>query len=353
MHSTRLVNELMPETSLNKFILPRPLELEGGYTFSKAHVAFQTFGRLSRNKDNVVWVFHALTANSNPLEWWPGLVGENCLINPEEHFIVCANMIGSCYGSLGPAEINPETGEKYGASFPEVTIGDIVTSLQMLKEHLGIEKIRIGIGGSMGGQQLLEWAVREPDLFELIIPLATNARHSAWGIAFNTAQRMALEADQTFRDATPDAGQAGLKAARAIGMLSYRNMNTFNSTQSDSDHRRNGFSAESYQRYQGQKLANRFDAHAYYTLSKTMDSHNVGRNYGSPEAALSRINSDVLSIAISSDLLFPPEEQEFIARNCKHGKFASLDSLFGHDGFLIEVEKISAIIQPVLVNRFA
>jgi homoserine O-acetyltransferase len=200
----------------------------------------------------------------------------------------------------------------------------------------------------MGGQQLLEWAVRDPDLFELIIPVATNARHSPWGIAFNTAQRMALESDKTFYGYTSDAGKTGLKTARAIGMLSYRNMDTFNQTQRDDIKKTSSFAAESYQRYQGEKLARRFDAHSYYTLSKAMDSHHIGRNYDSLEDALKQIKSNVLAIGIKSDLLFPPQEQEFIARHSQKGKFTTLESLYGHDGFLIEVEKLTRIISPVL-----
>ncbi|MEJ2004291.1 MAG: alpha/beta fold hydrolase, partial [Cyclobacteriaceae bacterium] len=219
------------DTHIHSLPLSSPFRLESGVNLEKAVIAFQTFGRLSKERDNVIWIFHALTANSNPLEWWPGLVGKEKLFDPEKHFIVCAKMLGSCYGSTGAADINPETGRKYGPDCPEVTIRDIVTSLQVLKNHLGISRIKCGIGGSMGGQQLLEWAVREPELFDLIIPVATNARHSPWGIAFNTAQRMAVEADPTFHNYTADGGKAGLKAARAIGMLSYRNKETFNKTQ--------------------------------------------------------------------------------------------------------------------------
>ncbi len=348
MHSAKSAAESMPDTLAKQLHLPRPYQLEGGDVLTDVTIAYHTFGELSPAKDNVIWVFHALTANSNPLEWWPGLVGEGFLFNPREHFIVCANMLGSCYGTTGPDSINPVTGGRYGADFPVVTIGDIVGLHQELKSHLGIEKIHCGLGGSMGGQQLLEWAVREPALFDFIIPIATNARHSAWGIAFNSAQRMAIEGDSTFRDNHPDAGQKGLEAARAIAMLSYRNQQTYNQTQTDTDHRATGFSADSYQRYQGRKLSKRFDAHSYYSLSQTMDSHDVGRNFGSEVEALQRIESNVLAISISSDLLFPPDEQEFIARSCKNGKYISLDSLFGHDGFLIETEQLTKVIDPFL-----
>jgi len=341
----------VPDNKIQELPLSGPLRLESGAILNDVTIAFQTFGMLSEAKDNVIWVFHALTANSNPFEWWPGLVGNEALFNPKDHFIICANMLGSCYGSTGASSVDAKTGEKYGASFPDISISDIVTTLQQLRNHLGISKIKCGIGGSMGGQQLIEWAVREPDLFELIIPVATNAWHSPWGIAFNTAQRMALEADPTFHSRTRNGGLAGLEAARAIGMLSYRSKETFNKTQSGKRENSDEFAADTYQRYQGAKLAKRFDAHSYYALSKAMDSHNIGKHDDSAEAALRRIRSNVLAIGINSDLLFPPEEQEFIARHCRRGKFTAMDSLYGHDGFLIEVEKLTAIISPFLDHQ--
>ena len=341
-----LEKELMPD--IRQFHLPSPLKLAGGGILRSPVIAYTTAGRLSPDKDNVIWVFHALTANSDPQEWWPGVVGPGAVFDPEHHFIVCANMLGSCYGSTCPASENPETGNTYGPDFPLVTIEDMVHAHKHLCAHLGIEQILCGIGGSMGGQQLLEWAVQEPDRFRKIIPIATNARHSAWGIAFNSAQRQALESDPTFFTWSADAGEKGLQAARAIAMLSYRNQITYNKTQSDQDGRFEHFSAESYQRYQGQKLSNRFNAHSYYILSKAMDSHNVGRNYIDVPSALARINSQVLAIGISSDLLFPVTEQQEIADHCRNGGFVMLDSFYGHDGFLIEHEQLTQVVGPFL-----
>lgn len=341
-----LEKELMP--NVQQFHLPGALTLAGGGVLTNPVLSYTTSGTLSKNKDNVVWVFHALTANSDPQEWWPGLVGEGDIIDPEKYFIVCANMLGSCYGSTGPSSDDPKTGAIYGTDFPLVTIADLVECHKQLSNHLGIEKILCGIGGSMGGQQLLEWAVQEPQRFEKIIPIATNARHSAWGIAFNAAQRQAIEADATFPEKRPSAGEAGLQAARAIAMLSYRNQQTYNKTQTDSDGRLDDYSAESYQRYQGEKLCRRFDAHTYHTLSKAMDSHNVGRNFGGVSEALGRIESEVLSIGITSDLLFPIEEQQEIAKHCRNSRFETVDSFYGHDGFLIEVSQLTSFIDPFL-----
>jgi homoserine O-acetyltransferase len=296
----------------------------------------------------VVWVFHALTANSNPQEWWPGVVGPGALFDPEKYFIVCANMLGSCYGSTGPPSQDPDSNDIYGPDFPLITIEDMVAGHKLLAKHLNVDEIFCGIGGSMGGQQLLEWAVQEPDRFQKIIPIATNARHSAWGIAFNSAQRQAIESDPSYFNKTQGAGDKGLQAARAIAMLSYRNQRTYNKTQSDEDGRLTEFSAESYQRYQGKKLSKRFDAHSYYALSKAMDSHNAGRNHGGIPDALARISSEVLAIGISSDLLFPVHEQIEISQHCRNGSFVALDSFYGHDGFLIEHEKLRDTISPFL-----
>ena len=209
----------------------QPFLLESGAVLPQYHLAYTTHGRLNEAKDNVVWIFHALTANSDPAEWWDGLVGEGKLFDPAHYFIVCANMPGSCYGSSGPLDINPATNEPYFHDFPFFTIKDMVRAYQPLKTFLGIANIHIGIGGSMGGQQLLEWAIEEPQLFEFIFPIATNAQHSPWGIAFNTSQRMAIEADNSWEEKNSHAGMAGMKAARAIALLSYRNYDTYRDKQ--------------------------------------------------------------------------------------------------------------------------
>jgi homoserine O-acetyltransferase len=256
-------------------------------------------------------------------------VGEEDIINPNDHFIVCANILGSCYGSTGPQN----------RKFPLITVRDMVSAHQLLKDHLEIDRISLGIGGSMGGQQLLEWAVQEPRLFEAIIPLATNAFHSPWGIAFNEAQRMALDNIDSAR---------GLETARAIAMLSYRHYDTYQKSQFDLDQRWDSFSASSYQRYQGEKLRKRFSSESYYYLSKAMDSHNIGRHFGSAEAALSRIKSRALVMGVNSDILFPPHEQRFLAENIVGAEYAEIQSDYGHDGFLVEHKQIARLIKTFL-----
>lgn len=332
-----------------------PFTLESGNRIPAYHLAYTTYGKLNHAKDNVVWIFHALTANSEPEEWWPGLVGEGKLFDPEKHFIVCVNMPGSCYGSIGPLDKNPETGSPYFHTFPFFTPRDMIRAYKPLKEFLGIHKIQVGIGGSMGGQQLLEWAVDEPDLFENIFPLATNARHSPWGIAFNTSQRMCIEADSTWKEEHPLAGVEGMKAARAAALLSYRHYEAYNKTQPRSsefpfDSGWNG--ASSYQRYQGEKLAKRFNAFSYYVLSQGMDSHDLSRGRGSLQETLGKIRARTLVVGITTDILFPVSEQDFIAEHIPDASVVHIDSLYGHDGFLLEFHQLEKLISDFLPSRW-
>jgi len=326
-----------------------PFSLECGATLNELTIAYCTYGTLNEKKDNVVWVCHALTANAEADDWWSGLIGKGMLLDPAHYFIVCANMLGSCYGTTGPESINPDTGQPYNGDFPVITVRDIVNSQVLLKEHLGIDKIKLALGGSMGGQQVLEWAISYPDVFENICLLATNAQHSPWGIAFNEAQRMAIYADDTLHSGNPEAGWKGLEAARAIAMLSYRNYVTYERSQMENDTSKiDDFRASSYQRYQGEKLRKRFNVFSYLTLSKAMDSHNVGRGRESSAAALQTIKANTLVIGIKTDILFPTSEQEFIASNIPAAKLECIDSIFGHDGFLINYEEISVFLKPFL-----
>lgn len=331
------------------FSYNKPFRLESGALLNEYHLAYTTIGELNENKDNVIWIFHALTANSNAEEWWPGLVGKGKLFDPAKYFIVCVNMPGSTYGSTSPLDINPLTNEPFYHTFPWFTCRDMIRAYQPLREALGIRKIFIGIGGSMGGQQLLEWAIEEPFLFEHIIPIATNAYHSAWGIAFNASQRMAIEADPTWKNKSDDAGVEGLKVARSIALLSYRHYEAYGISQiEDSNEITDDFKSESYQRYQGEKLAMRFNAFSYYFLSRGMDSHNVGRGRQSIELSLKEITAKTLVIGISNDVLFPLEEQRFLASTINGAAFKAIDSFYGHDGFLLEYEPITQSILTFL-----
>ena len=328
MHSRKLAPLLsVPDT--HYFEYNEPVILESGKTLSGIRLAYTTCGDLNDTRTNVVWVFHALTANANPVDWWSGLVGKGKTIDTEHYYVICVNMPGSCYGSTEP--------ESY--DFPVITIRDMVRCYQLLAAHLGIAQVHLGIGGSMGGQQLLEWAVTSPDFFKNVCVLASNARHSAWGIAFNATQRMALESTS---------GPEGLEVARAIALLSYRTQHTYRKTQTDFDERIDNFRAESYQRYQGGKLSARFSPLSYWYLSKAMDSHNVGRGRGSVRKALKLITANTLIIALKGDLLFPIAEQLFLAKNIPGARLEVVDSNYGHDGFLIETPAIGKLLNDFL-----
>jgi homoserine O-acetyltransferase/O-succinyltransferase len=327
----------MPEI----FNYHNPFTLESGDIVQGYHLAYTTLGTLNQKKDNAVWIFHALTANSDASEWWPGLVGEGKLFDPSIYFIVCVNMPGSCYGSSGPLEIDPATSHPYYHTFPLFTTRDMIRAYIPLRKFLGVERIQIGIGGSMGGQQLLEWAIEEPEVFRYIFPIATNAQHSPWAIAFNASQRFCIETDPTWKLNEPEAGLEGMKTARSVALLSYRSYDTYKLGQAEVTNEKIAqFNSESYQRYQGDKLAKRFNAFSYYSLSKSMDSHNVGRGRGSVVEALHMIKAKTLSIGIRSDLLFPVEEQEYLAAHIEGARFRLIDSYYGHDGFLLEFEQI-------------
>ncbi len=338
--------------SYNIFKSDKSFTLESGITLPGYHLAYTTYGKLNAERNNAVWIFHALTANSDAAEWWPGLVGEGKLFDPEKYFIICVNMPGSAYGSTGPLTEDPNSNQFYYHDFPLFTTRDIIRSYKPLLSFLQIEKIKIGIGGSMGGQQLLEWAVEEPDLFEFIFPIATNAFHSPWGVAFNESQRMAIECDATWKQKNESAGLNGMKVARSIALLSYRNYNTYNASQSEVEiEKADNFKSASYQIYQGEKLAKRFNAFSYYFLSKSMDSHNVGRSRVSVEAALQQVKAKTLVIGITTDILFPISEQKFIADNIPGSEFKAIQSLYGHDGFLLEFNQIENIIHEFLIKQ--
>lgn len=309
--------------------------LESGKTIPELAIAYCTYGTLNAAKDNVIYVCHAITANADVADWWPNMVGDGLIFDTQKYFIVCANVLGSCYGTSGPNSINATTNQPFGKDFPMLTIRDIVKAHRLLVEHLQLQSIHLLCGGSLGGQQALEWAIEDAVCIKNLFVIATNAKHSAWGIAFNETQRMAIES-------------GSIETARAIAMLSYRNYGMYESTQTDTEEKLDAFRASSYQRYQGQKLKNRFNADSYYLLSKAMDSHNVGRNRVSVKNALSIIKAKTLIIGITSDLLFPVSEQKQIADEISNAVYEEIDSPYGHDGFLIETEKISALLRKHL-----
>ena len=325
-----------------------PFALENGAVLPFLTIAYHTYGRLAPSGDNVIWVCHALTANSDVADWWPNTVVEGGLLDPSKYFIVCANKLGSCYGTTGPLSENPATGKPYYMDFPLVTIRDMVGAHKLLADHLGIGRIRAIIGGSTGGCQAMEWAIDEPDRFDVLSSTVTSYKTSPWVVANSEAQRMSLRADKTLFGDDPQGGKEGLAAARALSMLIYRNAVAFNATQADPEEKLTDFRAASYQRYQGLKLSKRFDARCYYKLLDALDSHDVGRGRGGAEKALGRIKARSVIMSIDSDIMFPSAEIETMARMIPGADYFVIHSDFGHDGFLIETSVISEILKKYL-----
>ena len=323
------------------------ITLESGAVLPEVDITYDTFGTLNQAKDNVIWVCHALTANSDVADWWPHTVEEGRFLDPTRYFIICANFLGSHYGTTSPLSVNPATGEKYYYDFPQITVRDMVKCHQLLAKHLGIERVKLLIGSSIGGFQCMEWAISEPKFMESVALIATTTCTEPWAAAFNESQRMAIRTDHTWGQRRDDAGIDGMAVARSIALISYRGGAAYNATQQDENPSEASFTrrAHSYQQYQGEKLRRRFNAMSYYRLSEAVDSHNIARGRGSIAEALARIEARALVVAISSDILFPPEAHTPLREHIRDVEYHLIESEFGHDGFLVEHEKLNTIIQ--------
>jgi homoserine O-acetyltransferase/O-succinyltransferase len=320
-------------------------ELESGEQLPRFELFYSTWGKLNEAKDNVIWICHALTANSEATDWWDGMVGEGKLYDPAKHFIICHNMLGSCYGSTSPLSTNPLTQKLYLRDFPQYTTRDSARVIDELRKELKINKVHTLLGGSMGGMVALEWAIIAPEVFDNLVLMATCAKTSPWCVALNETQRMCIESDTSWYEDDANAGKNGLRAARAVALLSYRNYEAYKETQSETDSEKiDHYRAQSYQIYQGEKLVKRFNTHAYYFMSKAMDAHHVGRGRGSMENALAQIIAKTIIIGISSDMLFPVEEQKELATHINGAEYFEINSFYGHDGFLIESKAITEIL---------
>src|SRR5574344_135359 len=334
----------------NKIIVDSPFRFEAGGVLDRLELVYHTSAREYKPGEKVVWICHALTGNSNPEDWWPQMVGKGKIFDPDEYYVVCVNMLCSPYGSSSPASINPSTGKPFLFDFPRTTVRDIVNANILVRKHLGIDKIDMMIGPSIGGFQALEWVIMEPDVIKNVVFLATATRVNPFMTAFNESQRMAIEADPTFREAASlDGGKAGLACARSIALISYRTYEGYNRTQEESEvDTLFANRACSYQRYQGKKLIDRFDAYCYWYLTYSLDSMNVGRNRGGVEAALDSITANSLMISIDSDVLFPPKHGMATVAALNNAEYREISSPFGHDGFLIESDQLGAILAPWL-----
>lgn len=330
-----------------------PFDFEGGGHLPSINVTFHTSPGEYDGSRKVVWICHALTANSDVEDWWPEMVGSGRLIDTDKYYVVCVNMLGSPYGSSSPASINPETGKPYLLDFPDVSVRDIVAAIIHVRKYLGISTIDLLTGSSIGGFQAIEWAVIEPDVFRNAVFIATEPRISPWLLASVETQRMALRADKSYLEAADiHGGEEGLKCARAIAMMSYRCFQGYALTQPETDvDTLFADRAASYERYQGEKLVRRgFDAYCYNSVSTAVTSNNVGRGRGGVEAALGTIKASTIVVSIDTDGLFPPFHIEEWARFIPAVDYRMITSRFGHDGFLLEISQLGAIIGEVLAK---
>ena len=368
------------------FAPPNPLTLEGGQKLGPITVAYETYGELSPEKDNAIFVCHALTGdahvagkhseNDRKTGWWDGLVGPGKALDTNKYFIICANVLGGCQGTTGPSARNPETGRPYGLRFPFITVGDIVEVHAALVRHLGIDTLLGIIGGSLGGMQVLDWVARYPDMIRSAICLASAAKLSAQGIAFNAVGRRAITADPQFHNgdyygADPskygDVGpKFGLALARMVAHITYLSEASierkFGRDLQHSDHlaydlqRETEFKIESYLHYQGKRFIERFDANSYLYLTRAMDYFDLSARYGSLQQALGRTNARFLVTSYHTDWLFPSVQSREIVKALvetrRHVTYLELESVFGHDSFLIEIEQLEELVTPFLREAY-
>ncbi len=355
------------------------IKLDSGKKFGPITVAYETYGELNSDKSNAILVCHALSGNAHAAGfhksmghkpgWWDDVIGPGKAIDTDKYFVICSNVIGGCAGTTGPSSINPETGKPYGANFPVITIGDMVKVQKLLVDYLGIEKLLAVIGGSMGGMQALEWALRFPDNVLSSIVIAATARLSPQSIAFNAVGRNAIIRDENWNGGdyygkVPPS--VGLSIARMIGHITYlsdesmhkkfgRRLQTRNEFGFDFSKE---FQVESYLDYQGNKFVEIFDANSYLYVTKAMDYFDVAAMYGkgSLEEAMKLVKSRMLVVSFTSDWLFPPyQSQEIVNALLKQKKdvsYYNIESSYGHDAFLLEIDLEEKIISSFIDATF-
>lgn len=341
----RYLAGFMPEP----IILPE-LKLDSGIVLDDVPIVYDAWGELNSERDNAVVVCHALTGNTRADVWWGPLIGSGKALDTDRYFVICLSVLGSPYGSFSPLTTNHDTRQPYGIDFPVVTIRDTVRAHKGVLEALGVRRVATTTGGSMGGMQALEWAFYG-SFVQSIIPVAVGGCHSSWCIGYSEAQRQAIYADPLWKDGRyTEQPAAGLATARMIAMISYRSRTSFEARfgrrlQTDGD---GVFAVESYLRYQGAKLVDRFDANCYIHLTRQMDTHDVAAGRGEYAEVLAGIRQPALVVGIDSDVLYPLEEQQELTELIPNAELAVVHSTQGHDAFLMEFGQISAIIKPWL-----
>ena len=339
-----------------------PLRLERGGVLERVAVAFETYGTLDEDGRNAVLVCHALTGSAHAAGvgareevpgWWDPLIGPGKAIDTNRDFVICANVLGGCYGTTGPASLDPDTGRPYGFKFPRYTMRDVVAVQKRLVEALGVKSLKAVVGGSMGGMQVLEWAATYPEMVRAVVPIAIGARHSAWAIGLNEVARRAIMADPSWEEGEyqlEHQPETGLGLARAIAMLSYR---SFDSLESKFGRERigAGFEIASYLNYQGVKLVERFDANTYLLLTMAMDDYDIADGRGTPASVLKAMNMPALVMGIDSDVLYPEREAKALVEFMPNATYARIASPHGHDAFLIEFSQVSAHLRRFMAAQ--
>ncbi len=351
-------------------------EPELGGALPEVTLAYETWGELNEAADNAVLLAHALTGDSHaaggPSEgyrrggWWHPMVGPGLPVDTEKYFVVCSNVLGGCSGSTGPASVEPGTGRPYGMRFPVITIRDMVRAQRRLLDDLGVRRLALVIGGSIGGQQTLEWAVEYPDFVEKAAPIAATGALGPQGLGMSEIGRRAIMADPDWQEGdyygTGKRPDAGLAIARMAGMMTYQSApgqwERFGRRPAGRPalHREFGgrFEIESYLHYQGRELTQRFDANSYLYLSRAMDLYDVAAGYESDQEAYSRIEAEVLFVGITSDWLFPPGEVRASAERAQRAGaeagYAEIDTLSGHDAFLKDWTELTDTIKPFITG---
>ncbi len=352
------------------FARSTPFELECGGALQPVTLRYAVYGELNAERDNAVLACHALTGSARVGDWWDGLFRpaephDPPIFDLRHDCVIGVNVLGSCYDSTGPASANPQTGQPYGPEFPLVTVRDIVRAQARLIEHLGIGRLRLVLGGSIGGMQALQWAIDHPDRVERCIVIGATAL-SPMGLALNHLQRQAIRLDPAWhggRYAGDERPRGGLALARAIAMCSYKSAGLFDERFGRKPNRGEDpwssedarFDVAGYLDHQGDKLVDRFDANSYLVLSKAMDLFEPGRGYGSEREALRRIRARVLLVGISSDWLFPAEDVAALSGRMQAAgvecEYAELVSDHGHDAFLADTHLLAPLLKTWLDNE--
>lgn len=324
------------------------LSLESGRSLSRVEIAWRAWGELSEQGDNAVLVCHALTGNADVDQWWPALLGHGRAFDPRGDFVIATNVLGGCAGSTGPSSVHPKRAGRFGGDFPAVTIRDLVQAQAQLLRQLGVRRLRLVVGGSMGGMQALEWAASHPSKVDAIAVIAAPGRHSPWAVAWSEAQRHALTADPRWQEGNYLAARpplAGLAAARMIGMTSYRSFAEFDERFAPGTEGARRGGVRGWLAHHARDINARFDATSYVRLLDAMDSHDVSRGRGRYVDVLGTIEVPALVVGIDSDVLYPLAEQEQLARAMPCAQLRVLEAPFGHDSFLIATDPLDRWIR--------